>query len=97
MAKLTISNLHESKAMDRAARTAIYGGINDWVATYRPGSSSLPYTFINNVNIVVNPVFNTLNQLNLTEIDVAENTDSFINIDVDQASQGKNFLAALTS
>lgn len=96
MAKLTISNLHESKAIDRAARTAIYGGINDWVATYRPGSSS-PNTFINNVNILVNPVFNTLNQLNLTNIDVAENTDSLINIDVDQASQGENFLVAFTS
>jgi hypothetical protein len=96
MAKLNISNLYESKAMDRAARTAIYGGINDWIASYRPGSS-LPYTFINNVNIVVNPVFNTLNQLNLTNIDVAENTDSLINIDVDQASKGENFLVAFTS
>jgi hypothetical protein len=95
MTTLTIHDLQESKQLDSAARTAIYGGVNDWIATYRPQSaSSLRGAIIGQLNInnylLVNPVFNMLNQYEFVNIDVAQNFNSAINVLVDQSNAGSN-------
>ncbi len=93
MTTLTIHDLQESKQLDSAARTAIYGGVNDWIATYRPQSaSSLRGAIIGQVNnyLFVNPVFNVLNQYEFVNIDVAQNFNSAINVLVDQSNAGSN-------
>jgi len=91
MTSLTIQDLHESKRLDGAARKAIYGGVNDWISTYTP-RSALRGAIIGQVNnyLLMNPVFNILNQYELVNIDASQNFDSLINIVVDQANAGSN-------
>lgn len=95
MTTLTIHDLEESKQLDHAARTAIYGGVNDWIATYRPQSAlGLRPTIIGQLNInnylLVNPIFNTLNQYEFVNIDIAQTFDSAINVLVNQSNTGAN-------
>lgn len=93
MTTLTIHDLPKSKTLDRAARSAIYGGINDWIATYRPQSALrnavIGQLTVNNF-LLINPIFNTLNQYEFVNIDIAQTFDSAINVLVNQSNAGSN-------
>lgn len=95
MASLQIRDLHFSKRLDKKALAATYGGTYDWISTFRRGSPFNPYNIIIGkmqiFNVVlIDPVFNTLNQNQFINIDASEAVDSDINIRVDQGQTGSN-------
>jgi hypothetical protein len=93
MTTLTINDLHEDHQLDRAALATIRGGVNDWIRTFQP-PSALRGSIIGSLNInnylLINPVFNTLNQYEFVNVDVSESFDSAINVLVNQANAGAN-------
>lgn len=96
MASLQIYDLNVSTHLDAKARAAIYGGFNfGWIRPYvgsRPSSSYGNTTIIGQVfnTFLINPTYNTVNQLEFVTIDVAENVDSLIDIDVAQGQSGRS-------
>lgn len=97
MASLLIRNLDSSRILDKKALAVTYGGIFDWISTYRPNKSSSPYgIFIGQLQVVnvllVNPVFNTLNQVAIIDVDASNNTDSDLEINSGLGQFGKSQL-----
>ena len=97
MAFLQIRDLNSSRHLDRKALAATYGGILDWVSTYRPNRSSNPYGIsigqLQVVNVkLINPVFNTLNQVAVIDVDASNNTGSVLDINSGLGQIGKSEL-----
>lgn len=97
MASLQIRNLDSSRVLDKEVLAVTYGGIFDWISTYRPGASSSPYgIYIGQLQVVnvllVNPVFNTLNQVAIIDVDASNNSDSVLDINSGLGQFGKSEL-----
>ena len=98
MAKLKIENLSLSQELDRQGREKVFGGRMSfgWLTPYTEQSSaSSPNVLIGAVNVynytLVDPVFNTVNQVEYTKIDIGSAIDSSI---VNTVGQSQNGLAS---
>lgn len=93
MATLVIKDLRMSVRLDRKAQRNIIAGMGfGWISAYRRGGSN-PYGIaINHLQVfnvlLVNPIFNTVNQNQFLNIDASDAVDSAINILVDQGQTG---------
>ena len=95
MACLKINNLQLNKQLDIKARRVVRGGMSfGWIRPYQhalSGSSGSPI-FIGQMTVLLNPVFNqitqTVNQVEFVTVETNQNTDSSINVIVDQGQNG---------
>jgi len=97
MASLKIYDLHTSTDLDAKARAVIYGGMSfGWIRPYTDNQSSPSFgtTIIGQIQVfntfLINPTYNTVNQLEFVTIDVTENVDSLISVDVAQGQAGRS-------
>jgi len=96
MATLSINDLPANKSHDRQAMTALRGGMSfGWIRPYQSASASTPFNvIIGKLQVfnfrLINPIFQTVNQTNLVDIDITETFESSVQVAVGQENLGSN-------
>ncbi len=95
MAILNIDDLHASEAQDRRAMKTVRGGRMSfgWIRPYTAQSGSSPFSiFIGQIQVynytLINPAFNTVNQVEFINVDASQVVDSSVQISVEQGQDG---------
>jgi len=93
MPTIQIDDLPASCDLDRRAMAQVHGGRMSfgWLRPYTEQSSPMPFNvLIGQVNVynLVDPVFNTVNQVEYTNIDISNVADSAIGTAVAQRQGG---------
>lgn len=95
MAILNINDLHANEAQDRQAMKTVRGGRMSfgWIRPYTEQSGTSPYSvFIGQIQVynyaLINPVFNSVNQVEYISVDASQVTDSIVQISLDQGQDG---------
>ena len=96
MATLKIHDLHANEAQDRQAMNSVRGGRMSfgWIRPYtEPTTGPSPFgIFIGQIQVynytLINPVFNTVNQVEYTNIDASQVVESAVQISVGQGQGG---------
>ncbi len=96
MATLSINDLPANKRHDRQAMKALRGGMSfGWIRPYQSAGSSTPFSMIiGKLQVynyrLINPIFQTVNQTNLVDIDITETVESLVQVSVGQENLGSN-------
>jgi hypothetical protein len=95
MAILDIKDLHANEAQDRHAMKAVRGGRMSfgWIRPYTEQSGASPVSvFIGQIQVynyaLINPVFNSVNQVEYISVDASQVVDSSVQISVRQGQDG---------
>ncbi|MCB1792826.1 MAG: hypothetical protein KDJ27_21280 [Gammaproteobacteria bacterium] len=94
MATLKVLDLSTETPLDRRTLKHLRGGMSfGWIRPYQEPTAAPPFgIFINELNVynilLANPVFNSVNQVAYNFIDASGNTDSDIQIAVNQGQKG---------
>lgn len=95
MAKLMIKDLRADETLDKQAMLDVRGGRMSfgWIRPFSRQSGAFPYNvFIGQIQVynytLINPVFNTVNQVEFINVDASDVVDSDVRISVSQGQNG---------
>ena len=96
MATLSINDLQANERHDRQAMANLRGGMSfGWIRPYQSGRATTPFNvIIDKLQVfnfrLMNPIFQTVNQTNLVDIDITETFESSVQVAVGQENLGGN-------